>query len=565
MTTAVWIDLVLGALAEESARGTMTPRVSTSSSDAILGAVGGLLGREIAIDDLLLRLVDRIAQEMSADRGTIYLVDRARGELFSKAAHLPELEEIRLAIGQGVAGHVARTGELVNVPTVGGELRFFSGVDERTGYRTESMLAVPVRDRAGEIIGVVQLLNKRGGHFTRADEERLVSLAGQAALAIEATTVYPELAAPREEALPLAARFNRIVGESEALRAACKLTAKAAASEATVLIRGESGTGKELFARAVHVNSRRSDGPFIKVDCAALPATLIENELFGHERGAYTSADQRAPGKFEQAAGGTIFLDEIGELPVAVQGKLLRVLQDREFERIGGGRPVKADVRVVAATNRDLEKLVAEGLFRADLYYRIKVVEIRLPSLRTRGPLDIARLARHFVLGAARRHGRVTPAVAEGTLSRLVAYPWPGNVRELENCIESAVVIMDGDVLLPEHLPLPERPSLPGEALLAAGLSDGMVPPPLERVVARPMPAQPPNARDVSPGAPQVGAAALTPGAPIRTLAEVERDYILAVLEHAQQNRSVAAKLLGIGRNTLARKLKGEDARGEEE
>jgi Nif-specific regulatory protein len=559
VTTAVWIDLVLGALAEESARGTMTPRVSTSSSDAILGAVGGLLGREIAIDDLLLRLVDRIAQEMSADRGTIYLVDRARGELFSKAAHLPELEEIRLAIGQGVAGHVARTGERVNVPTVGGELRFFAGVDERTGYRTESMLAVPVRDRTGEIIGVVQLLNKRGGHFTRADEERLVSLAGQAALAIEATTVYPELAAPREEALPLAARFNRIVGESEALRAACKLTAKAAASEATVLIRGESGTGKELFARAVHVNSRRTEGPFIKVDCAALPATLIENELFGHERGAYTSADQRAPGKFEQAAGGTIFLDEIGELPVAVQGKLLRVLQDREFERIGGGRPVKADVRVVAATNRDLEKLVAEGLFRADLYYRIKVVEIRLPSLRTRGPLDIARLARHFVLGAARRHGRVTPTVAEGTLSRLVAYPWPGNVRELENCIESAVVIMDGDVLLPEHLPLPERPSMPGDAVLDAGPSGGMMPPPLERAAART-----PHVPGVSTRAPE-SPAALTRGAPIRTLAEVERDHILAVLEHAQQNRSVAAKLLGIGRNTLARKLKGEEPRGDED
>lgn len=559
MTTAVWIDLVLGALAEESARGTMTPRVSTSSSDAILGAVGGLLGREIAIDDLLLRLVDRIAQEMSADRGTIYLVDRARGELFSKAAHLPELEEIRLAIGQGVAGHVARTGELVNVPTVGGELRFFAGVDERTGYRTESMLAVPVRDRAGEIIGVVQLLNKRGGHFTRADEERLVSLAGQAALAIEATTVYPELAAPREEALPLAARFNRIVGESEALRAACKLTAKAAASEATVLIRGESGTGKELFARAVHVNSRRSEGPFIKVDCAALPATLIENELFGHERGAYTSADQRAPGKFEQAAGGTIFLDEIGELPVAVQGKLLRVLQDREFERIGGGRPVKADVRVVAATNRDLEKLVAEGLFRADLYYRIKVVEIRLPSLRTRGPLDIARLARHFVLGAARRHGRVTPTVAEGTLSRLVAYPWPGNVRELENCIESAVVIMDGDVLLPEHLPLPERPSLAGDVVVEAGSAWGMTPPPLERAAA-----STPHVPGVSTR-PPTSPAGLPRGAPIRTLAEVERDHILAVLEHAQQNRSVAAKLLGIGRNTLARKLKGEEPRGDED
>ncbi len=546
MSGAVWIDVVLGALAEAPSRGTMATRVTPS--DAILGAVGGLLGREIAIDDLLLRLVDRIAAAMSADRGTLYLVDRARGEVFSKAAHLPELEEIRLAIGQGVAGHVAATGEVVNVPETGGELRFFAGVDEKTGYRTESILAAPVRDRAGAIIGVVQLLNKRGGRFSREDADELVRLAGQAALAIEATTVYPELAAPRGEdsdAIPLAGRFNRIVGESDALRVAGKLTAKAAASEATVLIRGESGTGKELFARAVHVNSRRSEGPFIKVDCAALPATLIENELFGHERGAYTSADQRAPGKFEQAAGGTIFLDEIGELPVAVQGKLLRVLQDREFERIGGGKPVRADVRVVAATNRDLEKLVAQGLFRADLYYRIKVVEIPLPPLRARGPRDVARLARHFVQAAARRNGRGTPELSEGAVARLVGYGWPGNVRELENCIESAVVVMDGDVLLPEHLPLPERlseaPPAPSVGTAPALVVSGLEPAPLDRA------------------APSTTAApARTSGARarIKTLAEVEREHILAVLEHAQQNRSVAAKLLGIGRNTLARKLR---------
>ena len=486
-----------------------------SRDDAILGAIGGLVGKEIAIGDLLLRLVDRIAERMSADRGTIYLVDRAKGELFSKAAHLPELDEIRLAIGQGVAGHVAATGDVVNVPTTGGEIRFFPGVDEKTKYRTESILAAPIRDRGGMIIGVVQLLNHKGGRFSVEDGATLVELASQAALAIEATTLYQELASPRgkdAESLPLTGRFNLIVGESEPLFAACRLTAKAAATEATVLLRGESGTGKELFARAVHVNSARREGPFVKVDCAALPATLIENELFGHERGAYTSAEARSTGKFELAAKGTIFLDEIGELPLAVQGKLLRVLQDREFERIGGEKPVKADVRVVAATNRDLEAMVAQGTFRADLYYRIKVVEIRLPSLRDRGPRDISRLARHFVTAAARRHGRMVPSIPAATISALVEYPWPGNVRELENCLESAVVIMDGDVLLPEHL------------LLARA-----------------------KVSVASQGAPP---------ARVRTLAEVEREHILAVLAHCDQNRSVAAKLLGIGRNTLARKLR---------
>ncbi|MGI5865804.1 MAG: sigma-54 interaction domain-containing protein [Myxococcales bacterium] len=313
------------------------------------------------------------------------------------------------------------------------------------------------------------------------------------------------------------------------MRHVYKLLSRAAASEATVLIHGESGTGKELFSRAVHVNSPRRDKPFVKVDCAALPTSLIENELFGHEKGAYTSADQRALGKFDLAQGGTIFLDEIGELPLAVRGKLLRVLQDREFERVGGNRTVRVDARVVAATNRDIEKLVAEGRFRADLYYRIKVVELRLPPLRERGADDIVPLVRHFVSAAARRHGREIPSVAPGALERLVEYPWPGNVRELENCIESAVVIMDGPELLPEHLPLPERNRLSegAEALEeeGAGASEAEMPIPAE-------------------------------AAGIRPLAEVEREHILQVLDRVGGNRSLASRLLGIGRNTLARKLR---------
>jgi Nif-specific regulatory protein len=511
---------ILGPFAEVASRGTMRAGVSSDDpSRAVLLAVGGLLGREIAIDDLLLRLVDRICEVMGADRGTIYLLDRAKGEVFSKAAHLPEISEIRLGVGQGVAGFVAETGEVVNVPSTRGESRFFAGVDERTGYRTESILAVPMRDSSGAILGVVQLLNKKSGVFSDQDERTLLALASQAALAIEATTLYAELGRDRPKdarSLPLADRFNRIVGESEPLRQACKLTSKAAASNATVLIRGESGTGKELFARAVHVNSPRRDGPFVKVDCAALPASLIENELFGHERGAYTGADQRALGKFDAANGGTIFLDEIGELPSSVQGKLLRVLQDREFERVGGDKPVQADVRVVAATNRDLEKMIESGEFRRDLYYRVRVVEIMLPSLRERGEEDILRLAEHFIASAARRHGRLVPRVSEAARSRIASYSWPGNVRELENCIESAVVIMDGDLILPEHLPLPSR----------------------------------------DPRADVVKSFAVEQYREVRTLADVEREHILGVLSHAGGNRTIAAKLLGIGRNTLARKLK---------
>jgi Nif-specific regulatory protein len=513
---------------------------------------------------------------MNADRGTIYLVDHGRGEVFSRAAHLPELDEIRLALGQGVAGYVAATGETVNVPTTSTDPRFYDRVDRQTGYRTESMLAVPIRDGTGRVLGVLQLLNKRSGPFDAEDEQLLRRLGEQAALAIEATTLYPELARPPASSKsgggrassrpPLSGQFNRIVGDSPALQKACRLTKKAARSEATVLLRGESGTGKDLFARAVAVNSARAEGPFIKVDCAALPETLIENELFGHERGAFTGADRKAPGQFEAARGGTIFLDEIGELPLAVQGKLLRVLQDREFLPLGAVRPVQADVRIVAATNRDLERLVAEKRFRQDLYFRIKVVEIELPPLRARGPRDIERLVRHFVASAARRHGRPEPTVSAAAFERIFAHRWPGNVRELEHCMESAVVIMDGTVIGPDDLAIADRSPSSWTA------RDGG---PSSRAPAPPS-AAPSNARGASPasrapaaaseagrtaadfGASTSRAASLPTKPPARTLTllEVERAHIEAVLAQAKGNRTIAAKRLGIGRNTLGRKLK---------
>jgi Nif-specific regulatory protein len=289
------------------------------------------------------------------------------------------------------------------------------------------------------------------------------------------------------------------------------------------------------------VNSPRRDAPFVKVDCAALPESLIENELFGHEKGAYTGADQRALGKFDVARGGTIFLDEIGELPLAVQGKLLRVLQDREFERVGGTKVERADVRVVAATNRNLQRLVAEGKFRGDLYYRIKVVEVVLPALRERGAGDVVRLAHHFASLAAKRHGRPVPKLPPATVDRLLAYPWPGNVRELENCLECAVVIMEGEAITPEDLPLADRSGGVAAAHGATGEAwSPHAPPPLE-----------PTNLSHGTGVPQDRPR----DERVKTLDEVEESHIRAVLARAEGNRTLAAKLLGIGRNTLARKL----------
>ncbi|HSP80232.1 MAG TPA: sigma-54-dependent Fis family transcriptional regulator, partial [Myxococcaceae bacterium] len=383
------------------------------------------------------------------------------------------------------------------------------------------MLAVPLRDAGGALYGVLQVLNRLGGgRFTEDDVARLVAIAAQVSTALQSTSLYHELQRVKEQPhVPVGYFFNRIIGESEPLKVIYRLVQKAAPTDATVLLRGESGCGKELFARAVHVNGPRRDKPFVKVDCASLPATLIANELFGHEKGAFTGADHRVPGKFEMADGGTVFIDELGELPLPVQGKLLRVLQDREFERVGGTQTLKVDVRIVAATNRELSKMVAEGKFREDLYYRIKVVELVLPPLRERGAEDIERLARHFIASAARRHRLPVPKLSASALERLKRYRWPGNVRELENCIESAVVLCEGEIL-EEHLPLPTV--------------HGSSPAPLER----------------AEGVVQEAMLELLP------LAEVEKRYILRVLESVKGNRTAAARALQIGRNTLGRKLK---------
>ncbi|MBA3547063.1 MAG: sigma 54-interacting transcriptional regulator [Nannocystis sp.] len=500
------------AAPRKPARAPAGPRVDR---DSVLIAVGELVRREVDLDALLRQVIDTVTRAMDADRGTFYLVDRARGELFSKAAHLPELREIRLALGQGVAGHVARSGEAVNLSSSSRDPRFHGAVDRTTGYATRSMLCVPVFDRGGEILGVLQLLNKRGAAFSGDDEALLRALASQVAMIVESTSLYPQLRAPSPA--PLHYRFNGIVGQGERMRRVYDVVGRAAATDATVLVTGETGTGKGLIARAIHFNSKRAAAPFVAVDCASLPATLIENELFGHERGAYTGADRRALGKFEAADGGTVFLDEIGEVPLPLQSKLLRVIQDREFERVGGRRSVKVDVRIVAATNRNLEDMVARQRFREDLYYRLRVLSLPMPALRERGPADLDQLAGHFLSGCAQRHGKPVQRFSAAARARLHAHAWPGNIRELENCIEGAVVLCNSDIIDVPDLPLPPE----GGAAVTRGKGPGR------------------------------------PAAPLGRLRwdEMERLYIEAVLAEHAGNRSAAARAMGIGRSTLLRKI----------
>ena len=255
-----------------------------------------------------------------------------------------------------------------------------------------------------------------------------------------------------EEELCQARGVHQLVGQSEALRRVRQMIQTAGGSEATVLIEGESGTGKEIIANAIHAQSKRSRGPLVKMNCAAVPETLLESELFGHEKGAFTGADRRRVGRFEQAEGGTLFLDEVCEMQPRLQAKFLRALQEREIERLGGSETIPVDVRIIAATNRDLQKALAEGVLREDLYYRLNVILLRVPPLRERMD-DVPILAMHFVRKYATREGAPTANIAEEAMNVLLSYAWPGNVRELENAIERAVVLGRGEVLRPQDLP----------------------------------------------------------------------------------------------------------------
>jgi formate hydrogenlyase transcriptional activator len=322
-------------------------------------------------------------------------------------------------------------------------------------YGLRSVAHVPLKGRSSTI-GVLSLGTRRDAAFRTEDLAFLTQIAHQVAIAIENARVFGEVSDLKnkltqeklylEDEIRSELKFEEIIGRSEALRRVLEQVETVAPTDSTVLIYGETGSGKELIARAVHNLSARKSSAFVKLNCAAIPTGLLESELFGHERGAFTGAISQRIGRFELAHRGTMFLDEIGEVPLELQPKLLRVLQEREFERLGSTRTIRTDARLIAATNRDLEALVAEQKFRSDLYYRLNVFPVRIPALRER-PEDIPLLVRHFVQEFSRRLGKVIDAIPTETMSALTRYPWPGNIRELQNVIERAVILTNGRVL----------------------------------------------------------------------------------------------------------------------
>ncbi len=417
--------------------------------DALAAAGAMLSGAEEPLD-VLAPALEMLDERCGLERATFWVLDPLDQTLHIQASHgRTEGQLLRgtYRLGEGITGRVVAEGRAAVVPRCNEAQDF---LDRTRAPRASDVgfVCVPVRD-AGELIGALSA--ERGAateEALRGDARLLSILAAMLAPTVRRLRAQPKPGESHEEEY----RPTNLVGRSKAMLAVYEQVDQVAGADATVLLRGESGVGKELVAHAIHERSARAGAPFVKVNCAALPQTLLESELFGHERGAFTGALTQRKGRFELAQGGTIFLDEIGDLPPSTQVTLLRVLQERAFERVGGTQTIEVDVRVITATNRDLEALIEAETFRADLYYRLNVFPIHIPPLRERRA-DILLLADHFVEHYARQTGKSVRRISTPAIDMLMAYHWPGNVRELANCIERAVILTRDEVIRHHHLP----------------------------------------------------------------------------------------------------------------
>ena len=430
----------------------------------LLWEVSQVLGRSMDLREVVGPVLNALAERMGMARGALTLVNRRTEEIYMEAAHgLSELQRKRgiYQIGEGVIGKVVETGQPAIVPNISNEPMFLDRTGARKDLKKEdiSFICVPIKIGA-EVIGTLSADRLFESSISLEEDVRLLSII--ASMVAQAVRLRQEIQEEREILIQenlrlqseLKERFepSNIIGKSKGMKEVYDLIAQVSKSNATVMIRGESGTGKELVANAIHYNSLRANKPFVKVNCAALPETILESELFGHEKGAFTGATHERKGRFEMAQGGTIFLDEVGDLPPMVQIRLLRVLQEREFERVGATTTTKVDVRVIAATNRNLEKLMEVGKFREDLYYRLNVFPIYIPPLRER-KTDILLLTDFFVERYASINNKRIQRTCTHAIDMLMSYHWPGNVRELENCIERAVLLSREGVIYGYHLP----------------------------------------------------------------------------------------------------------------
>lgn len=480
-----------------------------------LHEIARVLSRAGELKEQLQETLDILSTWLGMERGMISVLGMHTGEAWLDVARGVDVEagEISYQPGEGITGKVAQTGRPMAIANLGKETLFL----DRTGARKSldraelTFLCVPIfyQGRVAGVLSADKLVHQvksldKEVEFLSAVAELLGKVVHFRAVEEENRRLRRMLAEARRPT-------TNIIGRSKVVQEVLRLIDQVADTNTTVLINGETGTGKELVARAIHENSRRRSSPLVQVNCAAMPDTLLESELFGHEKGAFTGAVTRRRGRFEEAHGGTIFLDEVGELSPIAQAKLLRVLQEREFQPLGSSRTVKVDVRVITATNKDLEKEVAQGTFRSDLFYRLNVFPIYLPALRERGP-DILLLADYFVLKYAREFGKDVKRISTSAIDMLISYHWPGNVRELENCIERAVLLATGEAIDAWHLP----PTLQMKPAGNQGVSRGK----LEALVSA-----------------------------------FERDLITDALKDVKGNQSQAARLLGTTKRIIQYKV----------
>ena len=413
---------------------------------------------------LLTRIIESATELTEGEASSLMLVNPENNKLYFEIAlgpKGPSVKQYSVNMGEGIAGWVAEKNTSLIVNDVQNDTRFSPEIARKVGFPTSSILAVPmlVKDK---LVGVIEILNKRGGKkFTEEDLQWLEMFSTQAAIAVQNARSYQKVRnelSVLQDKVQAVQGWHTFVGESRIIKDRLEIARKAAETDSSVLLLGESGVGKELFAEQIHLASPRKARPFIRVNCAAIPEALLESEIFGHVKGAFTDAVTDRRGRFELADGGTLFLDEIADMPLPLQAKLLRVLQSRTFERVGASESIHVNVRIIAATNRNLEKQVSAGLFRSDLFYRLNVLPIQIPPLRERRE-DIPALAAFFLRKHSRETKKQVTQFTDEAMDLLLSYGWPGNVRELENAVERAVVFARDDKIRPDALTLATGPA----------------------------------------------------------------------------------------------------------
>ena len=433
-----------------------TDDCDTSAPIDQLKAISSWVSSVQDLDKLLQLIIESATGVVRAEAASLLLLDPTTNTLYFKVttgAKGEAVKEFRIKIGQGIAGHVAETGQPLLIADAQKDNRWMREISDSIEYETRSMACVPLTIN-DTTIGVVQVINKKDTtQFTQADMAVLEEFSSLAALAIGSARSLEQVRQENQDLKKELGEKHQIIGKSVILNKVLEDAQKLSRTKTTALIQGESGTGKELLARLIHRESPRKEKPLVVLNCAALPEPLLESELFGHEKGAFTGAAGRKLGKFETAHEGTLFLDEIGEMAPGIQAKLLRVLQEGVFYRVGGNTPITVDVRVLSATNKNLKKEVEAGKFREDLYYRLNVVQLNMPPLRERLE-DVGFLVDHFLDVFKKETGLSSLTISEAAMDKMSRYDWPGNIRELRNAIERAVVMGNGQEILAEDLPI---------------------------------------------------------------------------------------------------------------